>query len=212
MAANRLATDGRSWSRLMVPYSGGTVSRQWLAVDPRLNSVWLVEQLPGITHAVDFSKEFLNLGYIACTGVPMFNEIRMAVGPTRDAASIKSAEISKRQANLTSPDQVADLMRGRAPKFGDREDNSTVVFGTEYTAVIAFRGDMNPKPVPVGVIDTKVIVGGLDGFETFEATSGPSFLDKIPAFNWSRTFPSIPHCGQPEVFDFGTVVPKWVWA
>lgn len=211
MSANRLATDGRSWSRLLALNNGGTSSRQWLAVDPRIISVWLVEQLPGFTHAVDYSKHFGSTGFVACTGAPISEENRKVVGAMRDAAVVRSDEVSKRQVNLTVPKEVAEMMRGRYTTGEDYSNNSTATMDRDLNEILAFRGDVGSQPFPVGVIDTKVLTAGLDGVETFEAISGPSFSEKIPAFNWSKSFPNEPHCGHPEVFNFDMTTPTWVW-
>ncbi|XP_046619516.1 putative phospholipase B-like lamina ancestor isoform X1 [Neodiprion virginianus] len=211
MSANRLATDGLTWSRHLALYNGGTASRQWLAVDPRLNSVWLVEQLPSITHAVDYSKDFVNVGFVSCTGAPMFKEIRQVAGVSRDAASVRSNEIARQLANITTASEIADLMHGHVPDAHAAFNNFSMTSGTDLVEIFAFRGDLYAQPFPVGVIDAKIVTAGIDGIENFQVYSGPNFSNKIPAFNWTRTFPNEPHCGHPETFNFGMTTPKWVW-
>ncbi|XP_012255010.2 putative phospholipase B-like lamina ancestor [Athalia rosae] len=213
MTANRLAIDGRSWARLLALYNSGSASRQWLTVDPRINSVWLVEQVPGMTHAVDYSKDLDNVGFVSCTGTPVSNEIRKVTGTLRDVALARSAEISRRQMNVTTPEGVTDMMRAHAALLKPRivAENFTVTSGLDLVLLLSFRGDLDKHPLPVGVIDTKIMTAGLNGIETFKANSGPTFSDKIPPFNWTETFPNQPHCGQPDAFNFGIVTPNWVW-
>ena len=93
----------------------------------------------------------------------------------------------------------------------DENEDSNCYSNLEQQQIFSYRGDLEKSPRPVGVIDTKIFLSDLDGFEAFEATSGPSYSKMIGSFDWSNSFPNISHIGQPAVFKFDSVTPAWVW-
>ncbi|KAK2581862.1 hypothetical protein KPH14_002325 [Odynerus spinipes] len=173
MAANRLATDARSWSRILALENSHTSMRQWIVLEPRASSVWFVEQLAGITHAADYSKEFSEAGVLLCTGFPHFQEIKDAAGPlNEDDLLSRRHHLMHLQRNVTIMEHVREFMRGYSQEESTLESydqNST----HNLSQIRTYRGDLEERPLPLGVIDTKILAADSTGVELFEATSGP---------------------------------------
>ncbi|XP_015597261.1 putative phospholipase B-like lamina ancestor [Cephus cinctus] len=222
MAANRLAPDGRAWSRLIARQNGETSSRQWIAVESRLNSIFLVEQLPGLTWAADYTKEFTENGFLSCVGIPVFEQIKDINGRLDNDSETylltKSMKVTMLQKNITTAEEIVRMMRGFIHEDDSQVNletgdstSSTSATDFELHRLLSFRGDLEERSRPVGIIDTKILLVDLDGLEMFEATSGPTFSNNCPSFNWSKSFPNISHVGQPDIFNFDSVRPIWVW-
>ncbi|XP_012275336.1 putative phospholipase B-like lamina ancestor [Orussus abietinus] len=211
MTANRLASDGQTWSRLLARQNSGTSNRQWVTVEPRTGTVWLVEQMSTLTHATEYSKELFNeAGYLICTGIPTFQEIRSALSLERKAMSSRDAQISRLQENITTAEHVKSLMRGYSYEDKENEENVEVM-SSDLMQILALRGDLKDVPRPIGVIDTKLTLADCFGIETFEAISGPTSSHNVDPFDWRKSFPNVSHVGQPDSFSFCGITPLWVW-
>lgn len=77
LAANRLADTPEKWAEFISINSSGTGNKQWLIVQQcnKTNNVsmWIVEQLPGLTHAKDMSSDLKENGYWMSYGNPIFD-------------------------------------------------------------------------------------------------------------------------------------------
>lgn len=210
MAANRLATDARTWSRTLALRNSRTSMRQWIVLEPRSNNVWFVEQLGGNTHAADYSKEFVEAGVLLCTGLPHFQEIKEAAGPiNEDDLLIRRNHLMRLQENVTIMEHFREFMRGYSQEeltVENYDKNSTA----NISQIRTYRGDLEERPLPLGVIDTKILVADTTGIEVLEATSGPVGSGSS-IFEWSKSFPNISHMGQPDSFKFESVTPLWIW-
>lgn len=115
---------------------------------------------------------------------------------------------------MTTVEDVRKLMRGcrhEVESITDENEDFKCNWNFSEQQLFSYRGDLDDKSRPVGVIDSKIFLSDLDGLDAFEATSGPAFLNFNQAFNWSNSFPNISHVGQPNIFQFDSVSPKWVW-
>lgn len=115
---------------------------------------------------------------------------------------------------MTTVDDVRYFMRGcrhEVESMSDENEDSKCNWNFDEQQLFSYRGDLDKPSRPVGVIDSKIFLSDLDGLDAFEATSGPAFQNSYQAFNWSNTFPNISHQGQPNVFKFDSITPKWVW-
>lgn len=205
MVANRLATDGRTWSKLMSRKNGET-NRQWLVYDPSASSIWLMEQTHGMTRSADYSEKFAESGFLTCTGVPYFKEIRDAVGFNRDDLVRRQELVTQLQQNITDSEQVNALMRG-CSLDGDLRSNDSL----DISQTLSYRGDIATVARPMGVIDAKIFLATGNGLETMLATSGPRFNKDVESFDWRKNFSNMSHIGHPDVFNFQSVSPMWVW-
>lgn len=221
MAANRLATDARSWSRILAFHNSGTSMRQWIVLEPRISNVWFVEQLASITHAADYSKEFFETGVLLCTGLPHFQEIKEAAGPFNEEDLLTRHHLMRLQENVTTMEHVRKFMRGYSQEESTFESydqnstqNSTQNPIQNSSHIQTYRGDLEgEQSLPIGIIDTKILAVDTTGIETLEATCGPSKSGHQDSsiFEWSKTFPNVSHMGQPDSFNFGSVTPLWIW-
>lgn len=239
MAANRLATEARAWSRLLARGNSpeksnrSSTSRQWLSVRPRDSTVWVIEQHPAITHAADYSEYFARNGYVLCHGDKLLGETRQERRDNESSPQAISDAAAFFRDNVTSVEAVRKLMRGvfgfvDEGNVGDTFNNGSstvnslermeyrVPYGIEPLGKFVYRADLENSRKPLGVIDTKISIAMGDGLESFEATSGPPFdyqsdRDLAAPFDWSRHFANVSHIGQPEKFAFESVVPQWIW-
>ncbi|XP_051154546.1 putative phospholipase B-like lamina ancestor [Leptopilina boulardi] len=214
MAANFLSTNSDNWSNVMTLKNSGTANRQWVIFEPQKNIVRLFEQIPGITESIDYTKKFMEMGFLVCTGVPIIQEIKDYANFELAEAVLRATEVEKHQKNMTTVEDVRKLMRGcrhEVESITDENEDFKCNWNFSEQQLFSYRGDLDDKSRPVGVIDSKIFLSDLDGLDAFEATSGPAFLNFNQAFNWSNSFPNISHVGQPNIFQFDSVSPKWVW-
>lgn len=186
MAANRLAIDAQSWIRIMIlEKEGSLMPHQWIVYQARSGKLWLMEQLFRGTRYVDYTKEFVEKGFLLYLGKAYFSDGR---GPFRRIKINQTYNLTK---NITMVEDVRKFMRGY------NLDNETM----NRTDILS----------PVGVIDTKIVLVDANGLESLEATSGPIEVVRNHNFVWSKIFPNIQHIGHPDLFNFQSVTPLWVW-
>ncbi|KYM97877.1 PREDICTED: putative phospholipase B-like lamina ancestor [Cyphomyrmex costatus] len=206
MAANRLATNGRSWSRNMSLQNGADTARQWVILELRDSVVWLIEQLPGLIRTTDVSKQFVGTDVLWAIGEVHHPEINMIISENEeeDDDMTKSELVARLQSNITTIEHFKRLMRGYSHEISTNKNEDPV-------QILTNRGDLEKVNLPFGIIDMKIILADVDGVKSFEVTSGPSTLDSTQPFRWSTTFPNVSHIGQPDVFNFDSFTPLWVW-
>lgn len=201
MAANRLATGSQSWFNTISHQNGGASALQWISFEPRSMSMLLVEQLPKVTVATNYTEEFRKTGFVSYVGLPNFQSIGDAVRAGKRDANLTKACLAHLQENVTSLEQFGSMMRGCSQE--DRAQNSKI---SDPLRGLPEKRGPGDSEVPYGIIDTKILVAGVDGIESFEAASGPSTM-----FTWSESYPNVSHIGHPDTFDFESVTPRWVW-
>lgn len=206
MAANRLATDGRSWSRIVAYQNNAATGNQWVIVEPRSMAVWLIEQLLGITHATEYTKLFKKFGFLACTGMPTSQGIWDVLGLPAEEEIARKSYLINVQENVTTLEDFKKLMRGY-----NQEESTVDADVNDLLRAVAYRGDLDETPSPFGVVDSKVFATDADRFETLDVVSGPAAGNCLDSFNWAESFPNISHVGQPDTFGFDAVSPLWIW-
>lgn len=206
MAANRLAMNGRSWSHSMSLQNGADVGRQWVTLEPRNGVVWLVEQLPGLIRTANISQQFASTDVLWAIGEIYLPEIDVVINENEeeDDDVTKSDLVARLQSNITTTEHFRRLMRGY------NHEKSTIKNDSQ-AQILTNEGDLEKVDLPFGIIDMKIVLADADGVKSFEVTSGPSMLDSTQPFQWSTTFPNVSHVGQPDIFDFDSVTPLWVW-
>jgi hypothetical protein len=84
MAANYLATDGKTWSDVFSKQNGGTYNNQWFVIDMKKfkpgaalqdDLLWVLEQLPGYVHADDQTGFLRRMGYWPSYNAPFYRDI-----------------------------------------------------------------------------------------------------------------------------------------
>lgn len=202
MTANRLKTNGQHWFDSISLQNDVDIRRQWITLEPRVGTIWFIKQLPRITHKTYISKQIAVSGVLWST-----EEIRLHENNETDRNPydiVKSEMIARLQTNITTMKQFRRLMRGH-------NHETSIIENEEQARILTYRGDLRKEPLPFGVIDTKIILADINGIDTFEAISGPSTLGSKQPFQWSKIFPNISHIGHPDVFNFDSVTPLWVW-
>ncbi|XP_063974272.1 putative phospholipase B-like lamina ancestor [Diachasmimorpha longicaudata] len=231
MSSNWLSSSALSWGRYLARRRAPeTLSKpvQWIIITPQDTSIWIIEQHPAETHAIDYTKIFTTTKSLFCNGKSVFEHkqsipVSSAITPSPPEHSTPP-EVSKHLENSDGTDKkeknsVESNEIGKIKQNGSISDkiNSTLnsklieeTPGAEW--VMGYRGDLEKVAVPFGNIDTKLILIGSEGIDTFEATSGPFPGRFGEAFEWKRDFPGVTHVGQPEKFNFKPVTPSWAWA
>ncbi|XP_076232614.1 phospholipase B domain containing lamina ancestor [Calliopsis andreniformis] len=208
MVANRLASSGQSWFETMSHQNGGASASQWIAFEPRSTTMLLVEQLPSVSVAMNYTEEFKKSGYACYVGASNFENVNEIVQPAKKDLNEWRMRLARLQENVTTFELFRDMMRGCSQ--GDctaRNQN----YQNDPLRELTYRGDLEDDPLPYGIVDTKILAIDEDGFEMFEAVSGPASSQSRTPFKWSETFPNISHVGHPDTFHFGSVSPRWVW-
>lgn len=207
MAANRLAMNGYAWSRSMsLQNSIADAARQWVTVEPRDGIVWLVEQLSGLTRTADISERFAETDMLWAIGEVDLRETNVVISEyeKEDDDVAKSELVARLRSNITTAEHFRKLIRGYSHE-------KPAIENEDQTRISTNRGDLEKVELPFGIIDTKIVLADVDGVESFEVTSGPNIPGSTEPFRWSTTFPNVLHIGQPDVFDFDSVTPLWVW-
>lgn len=203
MATNRLATDGHSWSRSMSLQTDADTAWQWIVLQPSGPIVWLVEQLPGTVRAANISKQYIDDGIFWSTGKARLRETT-SVDDKYNNDVERNKLIASLQKNVTTMERFRDWMRGYSYEEFIVEDE-------DQAWIQSYREDLEKANVSFGIIDAKIVLADTDGVENFEAISGPNRLNSKEPFKWSKSFPNVSHIGQPDVFDFDSITPLWVW-
>jgi hypothetical protein len=229
IAANRLATDGKSWGHLFAKYHSGTYTNQWQIIDLNLFTpgatlltsgvLTVVEEIPGLVHVGDQTKYLQTHGYWPSYNVPYYNDVRAANGNFNGSWS--SAPRNKLfkllQGSVTSISTMQQVMR-----WNNYRTTPTISGGNPCNA-IACRADVRSTGThpqsDFGAIDAKLSSYASLMDETNKkkkntltvfAEMGPSHDDQ-PMFCWSSSpvHPVPPHHLHPDCFGFGfeTLVP-----
>jgi len=224
MIANRMARTGKDWVDLMRKSATGTYDSQWMVVDYNLfkpgqplknGTLWVIEQVPGISHVEDVTSKLQSQGFWASENRAEFKEVRDAIGAT---------EAEELHGDLFSADKNprAHIFTATAPKVTTLDDMRKEMqrnrwphevdggIGNAPDHAIAARGDLDKEnPDPNGGVDSKVTNFCLAKRLQCDTISGPTHDTQKP-FKWTdangkELFPSAPHDGLPDLWNFGWV-------
>jgi hypothetical protein len=220
MTANRMAQTAPHWAVLLSERNSGTNNAQWMIIDynqfvpkkPLLdNTLWVVEQVPGMTYKKDMTASLRDKGYWASYNRPYFDEIRKVSGHTAAEAAHGAlysyadgprATIFKTLAPLTEHlmDMRNLMTRNAWPGEG--------VLPNSPGHAISSRMDLSFSKIPNGGIDAKLVNRCLFRGMQCQAISGPSHDSQKP-FSWMdggmETMKGWPHMGLPDLWDFGWI-------
>jgi len=225
MLSNKLAKTGKEWVNYMENSATGTYNSQWMVLDYNLfapgkqlqnGTLWVLEQAPGVSVAVDESSQLQHQGFWASENRAAFSQIRNISGETEAAESVGalfSADHNPR-ANIfskTAPavnlldDMRHEMQRNKWPHEVDGGEHNTP------DHAIAARGDLakGSAASPNGGVDSKVTNFCLAQKLSADAIAGPTHDGQIP-FKWTDTkgkelYPDYPHDGLPDVWNFDWV-------
>lgn len=221
MICNRMAKTGAHWTSLFSERNSGTNNAQWIIVDYNRfepeqylpdNTLFILEQIPGLIHMADLSGYLRMHGYWASYDRPFFEEVRSMSGhdlAEKTYGALYSYEDGPRATifkHLGSA--IKTLFDMRSIMNRNVYPNEGVLPNSPGHAVSA-RNDLDSvSHLPNGGIDAKVTNRCLFRSMQTQAISGPTH-DNQAVFKWRDTggdvFPGWPHMGLPDVWDF-----KWV--
>lgn len=220
MISNRLAHSGKEWTDYMTKSETGTYSSQWIVLDYNLfqanmtklanNTLWVLEQVPGKSHAEDMTPVLNERKYWASYNRAWFPDVRATMEATVAEAgpsgSLFSREESPRahifkamQGKVKTLQDMQDIMRSNNwPHEVDGGPNNTP------DHAIAARSDWGERKYPFGAVDAKVTNFELSRTQEALAISGPPAIGNHAPFRWNVTdrFKLIEHMGQPNEYNF----------
>ena len=234
VVANRLATDGQSWCKVVEKFNSGTYTNQWMIVDYNLftpntpslkpGTLYVLEQLPGMTVYKDKTNLLNKQQYWPSYNLPYFPEIFNMSGTQRlvdkfgDVFSYDRnprALIFRRDVDkVTDMDSLYKMMR-----YNDYQHDPLAKCDCEppYSAVnaISARSDLNPEngtyilplfgSIPSGGIDYKGTNYSLMKKLGMRIAAGPTW-EQQPPFRWSTSYwPDISHEGMADLQQFDEV-------
>ncbi|XP_075889291.1 putative phospholipase B-like 2 [Nelusetta ayraudi] len=239
IVANRLATNGLQWADIFSRNNSGTYNNQWMIVDYKLFSpgqtkfeeglLLILEQIPGLIHVEDKTRELLEKSYWASYNIPYFEQIFNASGCNELVEKYGSwftldrnprAQIFKRDhTTVKDLDSMIRLMRYNNFK----EDPLSKCDGCDPPAngenAISARSDLNPAngTYPFGALrqrqhggtDMKLTSYGMFRDYAMMAVNGPTW-DQVPPFQWSTSpYKDLRHMGHPDTWTFKPVKVTW---
>ncbi|CAB3977828.1 Hypothetical predicted protein [Paramuricea clavata] len=235
VVANRIAQDGRQWVSLFSKLNSGTYNNQWMVLDYKRftpgqpvvpETLWVLEQLPGMVQMADLSLYLKQNGYWASYNIPFFEAISTVsdqdsmvkkYGSWFDYNLAPRAQIFKRdQSKVVDLDSMMKLMRYNDYTHDPlAKCNCTPPYSAENA--ISARCDLNPASgkYPFGALghrqhggtDAKVTSYELSQSFKVYAVSGPTH-DQQPVFNWTMSGWKRP-LGHPDQFNFEPVMISW---
>jgi hypothetical protein len=222
MATNRLAKNGAHWTRLFQTQNTGTYTSQWMVTDYNRfkrretipdNTFWVLEAVPGHTHAQDMSYHLRKEGYWPSFNRPYFDDIR-------EVSGFEAAQKSRGKIYSWLNNPRAEIFRTAAASVNTLSEMRMLMSRNFYpfTGVlpadpghdISARMDLSMNmAIPNGGIDAKIVNRCLFSKMQVQSISSPAHAT-VPAFEWTRTdgsetFPGYPHDGLPNIWNF-----EWV--
>ncbi|XP_053613573.1 putative phospholipase B-like 2 isoform X2 [Plodia interpunctella] len=250
MIANRLAHNGREWVELFRKHNSGTYNNQWFIVDynrfqrsaagkpgrVRSGLLWLLEQLPGHTHAADLTGELVRTSYWPSYNIPYFPRIFNLSGGNERVrvfgdwfgydTNPRARILKQKQADIWNLADMYHTMRYN--DFKHDPNARCAQCQPPYSAcnAIAARNDLNPAngsyPFRAlghrshGGTDLKITSAALRHTFQFVAVSSPTFNVSrgIPPFQWSKfdLGSQVSHVGHPDLWVFPPVLHSWEWS
>ncbi|XP_077509298.1 putative phospholipase B-like 2 [Amblyomma americanum] len=225
MVASRLATSGSQWAAIFTRFNSGTYNNQWMILDYKRfmpggslqpETLWLVEQLPGMVEFSDITPILNMQGYWGSYNEAFLPNIALMTRPAGRERSLNHYSLDPRAETMrllhpcvTDMETLKKLMRYTATSgMCPLPCNYSRLSSNEYASMCP-RFDLWLHG-PSGGTDTKITNHRLFQSLEFEAVSGPTSQD-TPPFQWS-TSPfraAAAHFGQPDTWDFGFVHHHW---
>ncbi|KAH6922906.1 hypothetical protein HPB50_020104 [Hyalomma asiaticum] len=236
MVATRLATSGKEWVDIFARKNSGTYNNQWMVVDYKLfkpgsaianDTLWILEQMPGITRQKDVSDILRKQRYWPSYNVAYFEDIFVISGQTA---------LVEKYGDYYSYDRAprANIFRRDQAQIGDTTGMTWLMRYNDYTRDPFSRCNCTPPYNPVYAISSRYDlldpsgkydvprmfrrpVGGIDmKFTTYNkfkdlqffGISGPSWTTQ-PTFQWSTSGFNDSHIGHPDEWNFGPVLNEW---
>lgn len=232
LVANRMATDGKTWTEWFAKQNSGTINNQWMVVDYNKfepgkplkdGTLTILEQLPLYIKTADVTS-YLRLGYWPSYNQPFFEETRQLsganvieakFGPSYSYSLDPRAKIFRRDApGVIERDQLKNLQR-----YNRWQDDPFAAAGyggqgepRSPENQIAARFDLIPSHESGSQAhpERRSAFGNIDAKMVSSSDvknmrfEGVSgpTHDDQPVFSYVGEWASSPHHGQPTTFDF----------
>jgi len=220
MTANRMAKTASHWAVLYSERNSGVGNAEWLIVDYNRfvpgkpvsdGTLWVLEQVPGMSFKKDMSFMLRDRGYWASYNRPYFPEIRAVTGHTQAEAQyggLYSYDNGPRASIFRNVAPLSEHLMDMRSMMNRNVWPNEGVLPNEPGHAISARMDLGFSKIPNGGIDAKVLNRCLFRSMQVQAISGPSH-DKQKPFKWmdgaAEVMKGWPHLGLPDVFNFNWV-------
>ncbi|XP_075225598.1 putative phospholipase B-like 2 [Lycorma delicatula] len=217
VVANRLASDGETWSNIFKLYNSGTYNNQWMILDfkkfktgqpPSAGTFWVLEQIPKKVVANDLTQVLINKGYWSSYNIPYYKDIYELTGYKEKYLQFgnwfshegapRARIFSRDQVDVTDMISFMNLMRSNDYQH---DPFAHCKCNPPYSAsgAIAARSDLNPvngtyefkaqSHRPTGATDAKITNFGLFLKLRFIGIAGPTTGTGgiLPIFKWSTS-------------------------
>lgn len=217
MTSNRMAASAPHWASLFSEKNSGIGNAQWMAVDYNRfvpgkpvpdNTLWVVEQVPGMSFKKDVTYFLREKGYFASYNRPFFPEVRTASGHTQAEAKYGALYSYENGPRASIFKKVAPLSQHLMDMRGIMNRNvwpNEGVTPSDPGHAISARMDLGFSKIPNGGIDAKVVNRCLFRAMQCQAISGPPHVDQ-GVFKWrdggADLMQGWPHLGLPDVWNF----------
>ncbi|XP_023326751.1 putative phospholipase B-like 2 isoform X2 [Eurytemora carolleeae] len=189
--ANRLATDGRSWTNIFSIHNSGTYNNQWMVVDYnqftpgdkelKPNLLWVLEQIPGYIQTKDLTQIIESQGFWPSYNSPYFKDVYNMSGNQR---------LVEQYGDWFSYEKTP-----RAQIF-----HRDAVKVTDIPSMIKLMRYNNYTQDPLSVCDCS------PPYSAENSISARNDLNPL----WSeQDFKDTPHVGQPDLWQFDPVEVTW---
>jgi len=226
VVANRVATDGKSWTDTYGQHNSGTYNNQWMIVDYnkftpgadtlKPGTLWLLEQIPNKVEARDITEVLQNQTYWASYNRPYFKEINeksmflhftSQYGQMFSYKECPRAKIFAREneeGRMENMDDIKRLMRLNQYKTDPLSKGCPGNAIAARFDLPAVRGADCDVPIsPNGASDAKVTNFSMFRQMKVETVFGPT-TDDQPAFTWEKNKRFTRYDGLMDKYDF-----KW---
>lgn len=204
--SNYLANNPKEWCEIFKEHNSGTYSSQWMIVDYKSGSFFVLEQMPGSIIYEDQNNYLLNHGSWMSFNRPYFKEISKLSG--YDEMYKKYGRTYSYKMNPRA--RILDMLLDSAKKTEDFKKIMRYNLSEnkkDFVATISPRYDLASNIIDrrsSGGIDAKITNKTMALKGEFLGISGPSNENGVEVFDW-RKFMKEPHEGLPMRWDFGWV-------
>ena len=204
--SNYLARNPKEWCEIFKEHNSGTYSSQWMIVDYKSGSFFVLEQMPGNIIYEDKSNYLLYHGSWMSFNRPYFKEMSKLSG--YDEMFKKYGRTYSYKMNPRA--RILDMLLEGAEKTEDFKKIMRYNLSEnkkDFVATISPRYDLAANIIdrrPSGGIDAKITNKAMALNGEFFGISGPSNENGAEVFDWSK-FIKEPHDGLPLRWDFDWV-------
>lgn len=209
-AATLLAKDGVQWYQHFSRLNSGTQNNQWMIVNLRKGTLFVIEQMPGLMTAQDMTEMLRTNRRWASFNQCFFDKTCKASAYYERRTPLSACESNR--ATLFH-NAVVESVQDMQKLLTTNDWLETPFSEGCPRCVIASRFDIGGKNPKIkcgrqqreafGAIDAKVTSSSSILQDETLFISGPARGPGVPVFQWSTSGLEAPHIGHPDRWDFG---------